>query len=65
MQLATSHRNPNEAHIMVVPCNLEKVEKASMLGQRFSIILINLERIQFCQVLRFILPVNFCGLYRM
>ena len=47
---------------MIVPCNLEKVEEGSLLGQRFTVIFINLERIKLCQVLRIILPVNFCGL---
>jgi len=40
--------NSNKAHIVMVPCNLEKVEEASLLGQRFTIIFINLERIKFC-----------------
>jgi hypothetical protein len=30
---------------MIVPCSLEKVEEASLVGQRFTIILVSLERI--------------------
>ena len=47
---------------MIVPRSLEKVEEASLFGQRFTFLFINLERIKLCQVLRIILPVDFCGL---
>jgi hypothetical protein len=30
---------------MIVLCNFEKVEEASLVGQRFTIILVDLERI--------------------
>jgi hypothetical protein len=40
--------NPNKAHIVIVRCNLEKVEEASLLGKRLIFFSINYERIKLC-----------------
>jgi hypothetical protein len=64
MQLITKLAliSPQQTHIVIVPCNLEKVEEASRVSQRFTVILVNPEWIQFRQILRVVFPINFCCL---